>query len=252
VIPAFPGARAARNFLLRQLTAAFSFPARLIRPRRAVLLLLLRRRCGTMPAPKESTLYSPDRRQLDPGIQPQPPAEVGGPGAPAHAIGAVSRRIHNFSVNAYIQSMRKTPSPKATARLERQRVAAEDGSKAMQEVLNAAVAVRANMARLRALRLAKEAEAIGTEIAGASQSPRAKQKKPFISAGRGLFCELRRGPAVWEWQVTPPDQGRQQSTSHIRADEGISWIAARSLLNRRPSPCCGTLLLVRAPLHPTV
>jgi hypothetical protein len=140
---------------------------------------MLRRRCGTMLALKESTSYSPDRRQLDPGIQPQPPAEVGGPGAPAHATGAVLRWIRNLSANAYIQFMTKSPSPKTTARLERQRVAAEDGSKAMQEVLDAAIAVRANMARLRALRLAKEEEAIGTEIARANQSPRAKQKKPF-------------------------------------------------------------------------
>jgi hypothetical protein len=55
--------------------------------------------------------------------------------------------------------MNKTPTPEQAARLERQRLAAEDGSKAMQEVLDAAIAARANMARLRALRLAKEAEA---------------------------------------------------------------------------------------------
>ena len=61
-------------------------------------------------------------------------------------------------VDAYIAEMNKTPSPEKAARLERQRLAAEDGSKAVQEVLDAAIAVRANMARLRALRLAKEAD----------------------------------------------------------------------------------------------
>jgi hypothetical protein len=55
--------------------------------------------------------------------------------------------------------MNRKPSPEQAARLERQRLAAEDGSKAMQEVRDAATAARANMARLRALRLAKEAEA---------------------------------------------------------------------------------------------
>jgi hypothetical protein len=56
-------------------------------------------------------------------------------------------------------TMNKTPSPEKAARLERQRLAAEDGSKAVHEILDAAIAVRVNMARLRALRLAKEADA---------------------------------------------------------------------------------------------
>src|SRR5215475_3997915 len=63
-------------------------------------------------------------------------------------------------VDAYITEMNKAPSPEKAARSERQRLAAEDGSKALQEVLDAAIAVRANMARLRALRLAKEADAV--------------------------------------------------------------------------------------------
>ena len=59
-----------------------------------------------------------------------------------------------------MSEMNETPSPEKAARLERRRLAAEDGSKALQEVLDAAIAVRANMARLRALRLAKEADAV--------------------------------------------------------------------------------------------
>jgi len=62
-------------------------------------------------------------------------------------------------MNAHMVEMKKSPSPEKAARLERRRLAAEDGSKAVQEVLDAAMAVRANMARLRALRLAKEADA---------------------------------------------------------------------------------------------
>ena len=60
----------------------------------------------------------------------------------------------------YVKRMNKPPSPEKAARLERRRLAAEDGSKAVQEVLDAAIAVRANMARLRALRLAKEAKGV--------------------------------------------------------------------------------------------
>jgi len=57
--------------------------------------------------------------------------------------------------------MTKPPSPEQSARLERQRLAAEDGSKALQEVANRAIAIRENMARLRRLRLAKEAQEAG-------------------------------------------------------------------------------------------
>ena len=66
----------------------------------------------------------------------------------------------NLVLTAYITAMNKTSSPEKAARLERRRLAVEDGSKAMQEVLDAAIAVRANMARLRALRLTKEADAV--------------------------------------------------------------------------------------------
>lgn len=57
--------------------------------------------------------------------------------------------------------MTKPPSPEQSARLERQRLAAEDGLKALQEVANRAIAIRENMARLRRLRLAKEAREAG-------------------------------------------------------------------------------------------
>jgi hypothetical protein len=57
--------------------------------------------------------------------------------------------------------MTKPPSPEQSARLERQRLAVEDGLKALQEVANRAIAIRENMARLRRLRLAKEAQDAG-------------------------------------------------------------------------------------------
>ena len=46
-----------------------------------------------------------------------------------------------------------------TALVERKRVAAEEGAKALQEVAEQAAAARENMVRLRKLRLAKEAQA---------------------------------------------------------------------------------------------
>ena len=47
---------------------------------------------------------------------------------------------------------------KVDTELERKRVAAEEGAKALQDVADQAVAVRENMVRLRELRLAKEAQ----------------------------------------------------------------------------------------------
>jgi hypothetical protein len=66
------------------------------------------------------------------------------------------------------------PSPTSLARAERQREAAEEGARAMADVDRNAVTVRTNMARLRALRQAKEAE---DAIAQAALPPAAKKKR---------------------------------------------------------------------------
>jgi hypothetical protein len=66
----------------------------------------------------------------------------------------------------------QTPSAEKVARLERLRLAAEDGSKALQEVAERAIAIRENMARLRALRFAKKAREIATENRAATVKKR--------------------------------------------------------------------------------
>ena len=71
--------------------------------------------------------------------------------------------------------MTKLPSPEQAARLERQRLAAEDGVKALQEVASRAIAIRENMARLRSLRLAEEAQGVRPKILTKN---RAAQVKP--------------------------------------------------------------------------
>jgi hypothetical protein len=106
--------------------------------------------------------------------------------------GASAPRMHsrpfwlgtrNLVVTAYIVVMEKTPSPEKAARLERQRLAAEDGSKAMQEILDAGVAVRANMARLRALRLAKEADGkVEPSQPGSMRSATPRRRRKPINA----------------------------------------------------------------------
>jgi len=50
------------------------------------------------------------------------------------------------------------PSPESVARANRQRLAQEEGLRAMADVARDAVAIRKNMDRLRALRQAREAE----------------------------------------------------------------------------------------------
>jgi hypothetical protein len=53
------------------------------------------------------------------------------------------------------------PSPESIARANRQRLAAEEGARAMADLGRQAVEIRKNMERLRALREAKEAEGTG-------------------------------------------------------------------------------------------
>ena len=72
--------------------------------------------------------------------------------------------------------MTNPPSPEQAARLERQRLAAEDGAKALREVARRAIAIRENMARLRSLRLAKEARKVRAndrKSSGTSQTEKA-------------------------------------------------------------------------------
>jgi hypothetical protein len=74
---------------------------------------------------------------------------------------------------------KKPLSPTSIERAERQRVAAEEGARAIAEIERDAAAVRKNMERLRALREAKEEEALRdrmTSGAAAVTKP-AKRKK---------------------------------------------------------------------------
>jgi hypothetical protein len=57
------------------------------------------------------------------------------------------------------------PSPERVARTTRQRLAAEEGARAMADIEQNAIAVRKNMERLRALREAKEAQQARTHVA---------------------------------------------------------------------------------------
>ena len=69
------------------------------------------------------------------------------------------------------------PSPESVARANRQRLAFEEGIRAMADVEREAAAVRKNMERLRALREAREAEAVRTEATAGSATAKTKRKK---------------------------------------------------------------------------
>lgn len=66
------------------------------------------------------------------------------------------------------------PSPESIARANRQRLAQEEGARAMADVAREAVAVRKNMERLRALRQARDAEQAASPQ---PVDPPAKKKK---------------------------------------------------------------------------
>jgi hypothetical protein len=76
------------------------------------------------------------------------------------------------------------PSPESIARTNRQRVAAEEGVRAMAEVERQAVAVRKNMERLRVLRKATEAAAIAAETAIGNDIASTKRRKRVSKPGQ--------------------------------------------------------------------
>jgi len=69
------------------------------------------------------------------------------------------------------------PSPEAIARADRQRLAAEEGVRAIADVERQAIEVRRNMARLRALREAREAADAAVGAAMPASAPRKRTRK---------------------------------------------------------------------------
>ena len=69
------------------------------------------------------------------------------------------------------------PSPQSIARTNRQRLAAEEGTRAMADVERQAVDVRKNMARLRELREAKEAADAALQASLPPVTPTKRKKK---------------------------------------------------------------------------
>jgi hypothetical protein len=68
------------------------------------------------------------------------------------------------------------PSPESIARANRQRLAAEEGARAMADLDRQAIEIRKNMERLRALREAKEAEVGGIPAVPPETAKRRRKK----------------------------------------------------------------------------
>jgi hypothetical protein len=68
------------------------------------------------------------------------------------------------------------PSPERIARANRQRLAQEEGTRAMADIEQQAIAIRKNMERLRALREAKEVQEGNLGAASASLSKKKNKK----------------------------------------------------------------------------
>src|SRR6516162_396841 len=101
--------------------------------------------------------------------------------------------IHRLSVmqgqRELGERMNKYPgeSPSQSARMNRQRLAPLERPAIMEEIDKNAADIRANMARLRELRLAKEAQEVRTEISAGNQPTKAKTKKAVQKEGSLLI-----------------------------------------------------------------
>ena len=82
----------------------------------------------------------------------------------------------DFGLEKMVDRKSAEPSPVSIARANRQRLAQEEGVRAMADVEKSAVAVRKNMERLRALRQAKEAED-ASALPAVTEIPKKKRKK---------------------------------------------------------------------------
>ena len=81
-----------------------------------------------------------------------------------------------FGSEDMVDKKSSEPSPESIARANRQRLAQEEGARAMADVEKSAIAVRKNMERLRALREAREAQDASTP-AVTTDIPKKKRNK---------------------------------------------------------------------------
>jgi hypothetical protein len=90
-------------------------------------------------------------------------------------------------------------------RFDKKLQAQQAGAKAMSEYEAAGAAVRAKTARLRALRLAKEA----ADKEAAGKAPAAPPPAPKAAKAKKSPVEAQEKPALSDWLASQRDQGRR-------------------------------------------
>jgi hypothetical protein len=110
--------------------------------------------------------------------------------------------------NDYIEAMSNNPPDpaQAAARLEKQKVAAAEGAKAMAEHQAQAEAVRKNMERLRALRLAREAQE-ATRAPVATKKSAAKGSTRAAKSSKTGSSKTKAEP-LSQWLASQRESGR--------------------------------------------
>lgn len=91
----------------------------------------------------------------------------------ARLIPRIERASLVSGLDGKMAGKKSVPTAESLARAKRQRLAAEEGARAMADIEQKAVAVRKNMERLRALREAREVE----EVSSHAGLPAAAKKK---------------------------------------------------------------------------
>jgi hypothetical protein len=94
---------------------------------------------------------------------------------------------------------------RAEAQFDKKLQAQQAGAKAMSEYEAAGAAVRAKTARLRALRLAKEA----ADKEAAGKAPAAPPPAPKAAKAKKSPVEAQEKPALSDWLASQRDQGRR-------------------------------------------
>jgi hypothetical protein len=94
---------------------------------------------------------------------------------------------------------------RAEAEFDKKLKAQQAGAKAMSDYEAAGAAVRANTARLRALRLAKEA----ADKEAAAKAPAVQRPAPKAAKVKTSSATAQAKPALSDWLATQKDQGRR-------------------------------------------
>ena len=100
------------------------------------------------------------------------------------------------------------PTPESIARANRQRLAAEEGARALLDFEQKAVAVRKNMERLRALREAKQVEDASNPPAAAAPKKKRKEAAPKAASSKTASSKTAASKAAASKEASGEDAAK--------------------------------------------